>query len=277
MEPRGDSCVFVIHQLFDKVQRNHDFGPTRLRFHTFSLISKGTGYYELGDDAVQYTVHGGSLLWMPHLTLRYAGAGDEGMHMYAIRFQVRGSEPETLPAVMDDECLRPGVVRLSCPSYVESLFRVAQRIWVERAPLYRLEVQGILLQIISHYLRDRRRDAEKPGLMKMQEQLQPVLDYVSERFHDPDLDLEKLAQLAGCSQRHLTRMFRTVLGTTPVGYIKRLRVNLSIDMLASGEFTVAEVAERVGYTDPSYFSRVFTQVMGRPPSAFKPNSGISGA
>lgn len=83
--------------------------------------------------------------------------------------------------------------------------------------------------------------------------------------------VKELARVAGTSERSLLRAFRKEVGTTPAAYWRQRKLEAALDLLRSGAHTVAEVAEGVGYDNPSAFGEAFRRHYGRPPSAFKPS------
>jgi AraC family transcriptional regulator, arabinose operon regulatory protein len=78
-----------------------------------------------------------------------------------------------------------------------------------------------------------------------------------------------LARRAGLSASHFSALFRRATGLPVMEYVKRLRSARARELLMTTNLTVAEVAERVGYADPFYFSRQFHAVNGTSPSAFR--------
>ena len=51
-------------------------------------------------------------------------------------------------------------------------------------------------------------------------------------------------------------------------FINTIRLKKSVDLLATMEFNVSEVAYAVGYNDPKYFSRIFKKQFGKAPSDY---------
>jgi len=79
---------------------------------------------------------------------------------------------------------------------------------------------------------------------------------------------QDVARYVGVSGRHLTRCFRQEMGVTPVVYLNRYRVRQARALLEEGR-SVTEVAMEVGFSNASYFSRVFRREVGVPPSAYR--------
>jgi len=87
------------------------------------------------------------------------------------------------------------------------------------------------------------------------------------RFDQP-LDLAALAQEIGISPSQLERDFTAAFGMPPQRYLRKLRIERSLGLLA-GPASVADVALACGYTDQSAFTRCFGRVTGTTPSAYR--------
>jgi AraC-like DNA-binding protein len=83
-------------------------------------------------------------------------------------------------------------------------------------------------------------------------------------------DGDELATRAGMSGEHLRRLCRAELGVSPMRHVTDLRMRHAAALLASGFYTVAEVAEQVGYDNPFAFSTAFRRCLGAPPSTYRP-------
>ncbi len=83
-----------------------------------------------------------------------------------------------------------------------------------------------------------------------------------------EVSVSAAARAAGCSRSHLSRLFRKHTGDTFENYVIRKRVQVGKRLLLDPNKSVAEVAELAGFSDQSYFSRVFRKVVGCSPSRF---------
>jgi AraC family transcriptional regulator of arabinose operon len=79
---------------------------------------------------------------------------------------------------------------------------------------------------------------------------------------------EELAQVIQRSPNHAAKIFRDTTGQTIGEYVHAVRMKTAVYMLQYSVLTVAEIAEFVGYSDPSYFYRVFRRVTGHVPAHF---------
>ncbi len=88
--------------------------------------------------------------------------------------------------------------------------------------------------------------------------------YMHEHLHQP-IALDPMAAYFGVSKAHLCRTARRVLGVTIQPYWERLKMVSAQALLREPRLSTAEVARRVGYHDPFYFSKIFKRNTGQPP------------
>lgn len=86
--------------------------------------------------------------------------------------------------------------------------------------------------------------------------------------------MEALARELAMSPSAFYAVFAQVMGTSPLQYLKRMRLNRAHQLLRQGGLRVNQVAARVGYTSTSQFSREFQRMFGiRPSEAAPPPQG----
>lgn len=97
--------------------------------------------------------------------------------------------------------------------------------------------------------------------------LKPAIHALDTAYTE-DTSVAQLAALCGLSETHFRRLFVKLLGTTPTEYRIHKRILRAKDLLMSGQYTVAETARAAGFSDASYFSRVFRAHTGTSPRSF---------
>ena len=97
------------------------------------------------------------------------------------------------------------------------------------------------------------------------EKLKPALRLVRERATQGRIDVEEMAAVCGLCSSRLTVLFRRCFGMSPAEYVRVLRLRAARDLLESGEFTVAQAAERTGFAEAAHFSRCFKKQFGVSP------------
>jgi AraC-like DNA-binding protein len=97
-----------------------------------------------------------------------------------------------------------------------------------------------------------------------------VRDRIDRAYAEP-LDIPALARLAGCSEAHFIRTFRSVFGETPHRYLQRRRVERAMHLLRMG-LSVTDVCFDVGFSSLGTFSRTFRAVVGVSPQVYQRRS-----
>jgi AraC-like DNA-binding protein len=92
--------------------------------------------------------------------------------------------------------------------------------------------------------------------------------YIGSHIREP-LRLAIIARTARCSRRHLCARFLLETGETVGAHIRRARLRLAVDEIRSGVKIVA-VAHGIGYRSYGNFVRLFRQMLGVYPRAFRP-------
>jgi AraC-like DNA-binding protein len=113
--------------------------------------------------------------------------------------------------------------------------------------------------------------ATRPGRRSRAGAVSAAVEYFVEHYADSP-SLREAARRTGLSPYYLGKLFRRTLGMSPAAFLRGLRMLRARDLLAEEEFSVTQVAERVGYADPAYFCRHFRAQFGLPPSRVAPST-----
>lgn len=94
-----------------------------------------------------------------------------------------------------------------------------------------------------------------------------ILSYLDEHFTGP-VTADTLAQHCFYNPAYLGRVFKTVYGKSLKEYIREKRMEYAAELLGTGQLSVDEVAERVGYTGKAQFYKHFVAQYGISPGKF---------
>lgn len=83
------------------------------------------------------------------------------------------------------------------------------------------------------------------------------------------VNVSRLAHQAGMSERWFRRIFREVTGQSPKSYYDALRLDAAAELLQMGQASVAQIAERLGFSSPFHLSRAFKARHNLPPAAYR--------
>ncbi len=153
------------------------------------------------------------------------------------------------------------VTRIQESEYLQERFRRMASVfgsYVHDRELLVSTIAREILILLMAYWRQSTNSTISPRMLEM-------LRFIRNHLQQP-LSRQELAAEFGLSPEHINLLFRQELGMTPSAVINRERVMLAHRLLHEQGQTVTEAAYAVGFSDPFYFSRVFKQILGVPPS-----------
>ena len=95
-----------------------------------------------------------------------------------------------------------------------------------------------------------------------------VMEAVKRNLDNPEFGVDELSREVGMSRVHLNRKLKEMLGISPSSLIKSTRMKQAAYLLVHDKVNVSEVAYRVGFSTPSYFSNSFRSYFGLSPKEF---------
>lgn len=98
--------------------------------------------------------------------------------------------------------------------------------------------------------------------------LQKVFSYIFQNL-EKDIKPSELAKLSHLSLSHFHALFQELVGQTPMGYIKKMRINKAQKLLVMTGASVKEVAITLGFKNAYHFSREFSKELGMPPIEYR--------
>ena len=99
--------------------------------------------------------------------------------------------------------------------------------------------------------------------------LQKLVKVVEDRLDDVDLGVVDLCRAANLSNMQVNRKLKALTGETPSRFIRSIRLEKAMELLQSTDLNVSEVAYEVGFKDPNYFSRSFSEKFGHSPNVIR--------
>ena len=86
---------------------------------------------------------------------------------------------------------------------------------------------------------------------------------------DRPLQVATLAEQARVSPSHFFALFKRRIGSAPMDYFTRLRMQRACRLLEDTGLSIKEISSKLGYDDQFYFSRVFKSINGIAPSDYR--------
>ena len=217
--------------------------------HGFIYMVKGTMCDTFfGEDAEAIQVNAGELIFIPKNCSYYGTYLEEGTEIRIVQFDLSiGTLPPYLSKPQKIEVPNAGEL-------INAFFKPTQSRTFGHPFYYLSCFYELLWQIDDCY-------SKIPIKYK---KLQAALSEISERYAENE-KIEYYADLCGMSEVNFRRLFREYTGQSPVDYRNNIRLNNARIKLQSGEYNVSEAAETSGFSNLSFFIRLYKKKYGHTP------------
>lgn len=156
-------------------------------------------------------------------------------------------------------------------SLITSCFPGTPELWNEGRSLYeqflieeRLEgLHRLLLRVLEQCLEYNDSQGERP-----QSYAEQACTIIQSQFAE-DISLQTVAMQINVNPSYLSRIFKQEMGENFVTYLTRVRIKKAQHYLRDRNFKVYEVADKVGYPNTAYFSKIFKKMTGMSPEEYR--------
>ncbi len=151
--------------------------------------------------------------------------------------------------------------RITCSGAMAAYDLATALILADHGPLLSMEV--------AHLLMNRGEPSAASSQMKSEDRLVNRVLGVMQGTLDAPVMIKDIARQLGCSQKKIETRVLSELGVTPQALYRRLRLNLARKLAVETQQSVAEIASRCGYENPSAMTRAFRMQFGQTPTAYR--------
>jgi two-component system response regulator YesN len=106
------------------------------------------------------------------------------------------------------------------------------------------------------------------GYNRSNRQVQRILDYISDRYTEK-ITLDDIAENIGLSRFRVAHLIKEVTGKTVLQHIRQLRIQKAVELLEQTDRSYSDIAYDLGFSDQSYFTRQFREVVGTTPARYR--------
>lgn len=139
---------------------------------------------------------------------------------------------------------------------------------------YELSIKSYLYRILTLLLRNYVAQVltvnDHTLRMKNLQRFAPILQYIEATYQE-ELSVEALAEMAGLSRFHFSRLFKELTGRSVTDYVNGIRIGRAEYLLYNTTLTISEIALAAGFHDIYYFSRIFKKYKQMAPTVMRRN------
>lgn len=265
LQPRGLTVLFSGES---QTKPCHRIGPKVVDYYLLHHVLSGKGRFHSGEYDGELSA-GSSFLIHPHQLFDYVSDEEEPWRYRWVAFI--GTDAEELVASAGFGPLSPiadtGKSRLPaerCRAIFEC-FRA-------RGGAASVEATGHLHLLFADMSAASAERATPPQLRPNshnEELVQLVIGYLTTQYAEP-ITIETMAETLGYNRAYLSRLFKQVVGLSPITFLTKLRIDHGKRLLRERpELTVEQIASSVGIQDPLYFSKQFRRWHGQSPTTYR--------
>ena len=220
-----------------------NFNALSFRIHADTVLKTATKEYRMQDNTVSYVP--------ARLDYSRHSAFDE---LIVVHFET------TDYTTREIECFTP-----TNGETLSRLFREILDCWNEKEVGYQFRCAAILYEIFAEcYKQNYKQNAKLP-------KIQPSVDYIHKNYQCTDLCIKEVAEKSFMTEVYFRKLFKKEYGISPQKYIINLRMQNAVGLIATGYYSLQEVAAMSGYNDYRYFSVEFKRKYGVSPSEYSYN------
>lgn len=125
------------------------------------------------------------------------------------------------------------------------------------------QVKDAVLRLIDILSENRKKDGEDSRIVMLTKKM------IQEHYGNYTLNVSSVAEELGVSAAYLSTVFKSGTGQTLVKYISQYRMEKAKELLKTSNLKIADVAEKVGYLNASYFISIFKNYVGESPAKYR--------
>ncbi len=221
-------------------------------------ITKGRGIFE-ANKRTHVIVPGSIMVIFPGVPHHYKPEYEVGWMEYWVGF--KGPHADALCAqgfLSPKKPLFEVGLQNSLLAIYTQIFELVQ----SQQPLYQIRASSLVLTLIAEILASERKAVQYTH----SEQLVEKAKFLMEEKIYGDINLNGIGDMLGVSTSHLNAVFKSYTAMTPYQYAISIKIRKAKELLERDDLPIKEVAFRLGFDDPYYFSRLFKKKTGISPS-----------
>ncbi len=177
-------------------------------------------------------------------------------------------------ALKNEPFIEP-IFDLNCEKYDElrKLFEETAKIHADLTPLSKLVLMGNVYKISAYILSDFITENDSSNATKKINSITAIekaLEHIYNNY-DQKLTVEEAADVCGYSKSNFCKIFKNITGDTFHNVLNNHRVKVACTLLRSTDFSIEEIATRVGFNGSKSFCRIFKDTKGVSPGTYRKN------
>ena len=226
--------------------------------YELNFLTSGNTRMQIGEMDIEYNSFD-FLLIPPGVTHLLYQSKYEKFDNYVIWFELKDKSKQTGDVIKLHDF--HGAVKFLC----SEIYRLYTQSKHEEDELSNIYLQGVLYHMNKGVILD----LKKNHLSREDEILDIAVKYINSNLFNKFVHVGDVAASLNISTSYLTRIFNRKLSISPMRYINEVKVASAKELLRTSNMTIKEIATNLHFSDPLYFSRIFSSTEGMSPREYR--------
>ncbi|MBE6674716.1 MAG: AraC family transcriptional regulator [Ruminococcaceae bacterium] len=223
--------------------------------YVFHIVTKGTAVFRIGNS--KYSLKRGDAFFAFPAFPYYLDADDEFEYIY-ISFMGNGATSLLPKCNITPENPYYADFGFLCTMFENAIRRITPS-------NSNLLAEAVLYYALS-FFDSGEGEYENDEQKNSSNIFQNIVDYVDYHYRESDISLGRLANVFSYTEKYLSSLFKKNMQIGFISYLNNLRIQYACELIQNGNMNMSEIAVACGYSDYSYFSKVFKKITGHSPT-----------
>lgn len=182
---------------------------------------------------------------------------------------VEPAHSRTIIGLLNRTLTVPGLIHYSSHKEISRLIRLLFDEFYVKGPVNQMAVKALIWALFTKLaeIAVEKKDAVSDD-HDSYSAIAPAVNFITNHYQQP-ISVEKLAADCYLSPTHFRRLFKAVMGCSPMEYLTRSRIKMASSLLRTTKLPITEIAFCVGYQNISSFNRCFRALCGCCPREYR--------
>lgn len=259
-----ESLGHIVHAQYHYVERKKEEAEA-----LFLYCTSGEGFIQMGEQQIVLQQNQCMVL-PPHTALSYSASLHAPWSLYWVKFRGEKAVPYA------HKMSAPRTILPSVELRIEQRLELFETIYAALAHHPTIEKMAYANGCLAHFLAsflyvvpDEEATSSGSSTKSRAELVVNRATHFMNEHLEKQLTVGQIAAYTGYSSSYFYRKFIAETGYAPIDYFIRLKMNKASILLLRSSMSVAQIAHKLGFSSPDYFSRTFARVVGLSATEFR--------
>lgn len=294
------ACTSPYVRYVNNYAPNWSYTESMRILYDFELLYVVDGWCNILYDNISYPLSKGDLFYFkPGVSNQMSVDASSGFHTHCIHFDWLPPAPEydfsaddiyIHPTLSESYCLQIDTLKkrplsepsdFSIPTHLKNtpaelceLFGRCYYAFIKNDAVSRLKLRADFLSILAFIASHiQTNDSSNPGDASVHPLIRKAIDYIQINYHEP-LTVASLADYCGLSEKYFGKLFKNNIGHSVNTFLLSHRIKTAKKLLVSSDFSIEEIALKIGFDNVYYFSNCFKKQTGYTPSFYRKHARV---